>query len=275
MEKKFNMFVGMDVHKETIHIALAEEGENREVRNYGVIGGDINAVEKTIRKLTSTGKRLRVVYEAGPCGFTIQRYLSKQGIDCSVVAPSLIPKKPGDQVKTDRRDALSLARLHRAGELSPIYVPTEADEAMRDLTRAREDAMLAYKRARQLLLSLLLRNGIRYTGKSPWSKAHMNWLSRLNLPHLPQQIVFQEYIHSIEESHLRLERLTEQIKNNIERWQLCAQVKALQALRGVSLIVASGVVAELGDLSRFDHPKKVYSYVGLVPSEYSSGPHRR
>ena len=152
MENSNMLFVGLDVHKDTIHVALAPTGENREVRDYGVIGGDIGSVEKTIRKLTSTGKQLHVVYEAGPTGFAIQRYLNKKGIDCSVVAPSLIPKKPGDLVKTDRRDALSLARLHRAGELSPIFVPTEADEAMRDLTRAREDAMLAHKRARQLLL---------------------------------------------------------------------------------------------------------------------------
>lgn len=267
--------VGLDVHKESINVAVAETGPDREVRSYGTVNGTAVAVEKVLRKLISVGKEPRVVYEAGPTGFALQRFLQEKKIDCVVVAPSLIPKASGDRVKTDRRDALTLARLHRAGELSPITVPTEEDEAMRDLTRARVDAMIAHKRARQLLLSLLLRNGINYTGKSIWSKAHLNWLSRINLPHPTQQIVFQDYLHAIEEAHQRQEQLTEQIRLHVETWKRYPLVQALQALRGVSLIVASGVVAELGDLTRFDHPRKLSSFVGLVPSEYSSGLSRR
>ena len=269
-----NTFVGLDVHKEKINVAVADE-ENRDVRSYGPINGNHEAVYKVLRKFISHGKQPRVVYEAGPCGFALQRYLAQKGIDCMVVAPSLIPKPSGDRVKTDRRDAMTLARLHRAAELSAIHIPSEQDEAIRDLSRAREDAMIAHKRARQLLLPLLLRNGIHYTGKSTWSNEHLNWLSRINLPHAAQQIVFQEYLHAIEQAHQHHEQLTEQLRIHVEQWHRYPLVKALQALRGVSLIVASGVVAEIGDLTRFDHPPQLYSFVGLVPSEYSSGPHRR
>ena len=272
---KIITFVGLDVHKESIHIALADTGENREVRHFGTVNGTPTAVEKVVRKLISVGKIPKVVYEAGPTGFHLQRHLASKHIDCIVVSPSLIPTKPGDKVKTDKRDAISLARLHRAGELFPIYVPTDEDEAMRDLTRSRVDAMIAHKKARQHLLSLLLRNGVYYKGKADWGNKHLRWLSTINLPHKAQQIVFQDYVNSIEQAHQRHQQLVEQIRLESAVWKRAPLVKALQALRGVSLITAAGIVSEIGDFSRFDHPRQLYAYVGLVPSEYSSGLSRR
>lgn len=206
---------GLDVHKESIDVALAPEGST-EIRHYGSIGGDLASLDRVVRKLQSGGSELRIAYEAGPCGFEIYRYCRKKNIDCLVVAPSRIPKPSGDRVKTDRRDAAMLARLLRAGELKGITVPTEEDEAMRDMTRARETAVLHFGRCRKALLSFLLRNGVVYTGKTHWKKEHVNWLSRITLPLAAQQIVFQECLHQIEESHQRVERLTQQIEQQVE-----------------------------------------------------------
>ncbi len=266
--------VGLDVHKESIDVALASN-QSAEVRHYGTIGGDIASLDRVVRKLSSEYSQLRIVYEAGPCGFEIYRYCRKKHIECWVVAPSRIPKQPGERVKTDRRDAAMLARLSRAGELKGIYVPTEADEALRDMTRARETAMIHYGRSRKELLSFLLRNGVIYTGKTNGKKEHLNWLARITLPLPAQQIVFQESLHQIQESHQRLERLSLQIEQQVETWRWKPVVLALQALRGVRLVVSAGIVAELGDMSRFPHPRALMGYLGLVPSEYSSGPHRR
>jgi transposase len=221
--------------------------------------------------LQSKGSTLRFVYEAGPCGYDIYRSLTNQGFDCSVVAPSKIPRKSGERIKTDRRDALNLARLHRSGDLTAVYVPSAEDEAMRDLTRGREDAVKALRVARQVLLAFLLRHGYRYGGQSYWTKAHLNWIAGIKMPHRAQQIALQEYVHSVQEQLERVQRLTRQIQELVALWQLAPLVKALQALRGVSLIVAATTVAELGDLTRFDSAKQLMAYLGLVPSEHSSG----
>jgi transposase len=268
------MFVGLDVHKESIDVALAPEGSS-EIRHYGTIGGDLMSLDRVVRKLCSDEHTLTVAYEAGPCGYEIYRYCKKKNIECLVVAPSRIPRRSGDRVKTDRRDAQTLARLLRAGELKCIYVPTEEDESIRDLTRAREHVMIHYGRTRKQLLMFLLRHGITYSGKSLWKKDHLNSLSRINLPHPAQQIVFQEQLHAIQESHLRLERLVEQIEQQVTTWRWQPVIKALMALRGVKLVTAAGIVAELGDVQRFTHPRQLMNYVGLVPSEYSTGEHRR
>lgn len=269
--KKGSIFVGMDVHKNSITIALAEEGPRREVRRYGAIGGDLDSLNKLVRKLVSTGCNLHFVYEAGPCGYEIYRHLTGQGFDCVVVAPSLIPKKSGNRIKTDPRDAAMLARLHRAGELTAVYVPHAADEAMRDLTRSREDAKIAERKARQRLSAFLLRHGFRYTGKTAWSRAHIRWITDITMPHRAQQIVLQEYLDTIEECQKRVKRLLDQIRELLPQWRLAPVVDALQALRGVSLIVAATTVAELGDLNRFVKPDQLMAYLGLVPSEASSG----
>jgi transposase len=269
--KDYTMFVGLDVHKDSIEIAVAEEGRDAEVRTWGRIGGDLASLEKAVRKLQSKGCTLRFVYEAGPCGYTIYRYLVSKGLDCAVVAPSMIPRRPGDRVKTDRRDAENLARLHRAGELSPVYVPQQEDEAVRDLIRARKDAKNAQRVAKQQLKAFLLRNGISYEGKSSWTPAHMRRLSEITLPSSAQQIAFQEYLDAVQTAGLRVERLTKEIVRHVEQWRMKPVVDAFQALRGVQMITAATMVAELGDISRFANPRQLMGYLGLVPSEHSSG----
>lgn len=264
------LFVGLDVHKDSIEIATADDGRNSDVRRYGRITGDLAALDNVLHKLQSTSHTLHVVYEAGPCGYAIYRHLTAKQIDCTVIAPSMTPKKSGVRVKTDRRDAISLARLHRAGELTAVYVPRADDEAMRDLSRAREDAKRAETRARQQLQAMLLRHDIRYTGRTPWSAPHLRWLSKIKLPHPAQQIAFQEYVTAIDEAAERVARLTKQIEELLPLWRMAPVVEALQALRGVALITAVCMVAEIGDLTRFDNARQLMAYLGLVPSEQAT-----
>jgi transposase len=208
MEKHIT-FVGLDVHKNSISVALANAGRNAEVRHYGTIGGTLGDLDRLVKKLTATGKDLRFVYEAGPCGYEISRSLTNQGLDCAVCSPAHIPKSPADRIKTDRRDALMLARLQRAGELTYVFVPRPDDEAMRDLTRAREDAKKSQRIAQQQLCGMLLRLGFRYP-KDNWTKQHFNWLADQKMPLPAQQVVFQEYINTINEATARVERLAKQ-----------------------------------------------------------------
>ena len=264
-------YIGLDVHKKFITIAIADQGRNSKVRLYGNIDYDMNQLDKFIRKQISQGTELKFVYEAGPCGYYLYRHLAGNGIDCTVVAPSQIPKKSGDRIKNDRRDAKKLAGLHRAGELSAIYVPSEADESLRDLTRAREDAIKALRTAKQQLNAFLLRYNVLYSGKSKWTIAHFNWLTCISMNHPGQQIVLQEYIDAVELNINRVKRLTDQVESLSGQCRLTPLIKALQAMRGISLITSSIVASELGDLKRFKHPERLMSYLGLIPSEYSSG----
>jgi transposase len=264
-------FIGMDVHKNSITIAIADEDRQDPGRIYGTIKNNIAALDKFCRKMVSTPSPLRFVYEAGPCGYGIYRHLSNKGFDCMVAAPSMIPKKSGERIKNDQRDAQMLAHLHRAGELTAVYVPDSQDEAMRDLSRAREDAVIATRKAKQRLNSFLLKNGIIYFGRTKYTKAYFNWISGITMPHFAQQIALQEYINALNETLQRVERLTEQIRQLSPSWRLAPVVNALQAARGVSLIVAVTVLSEIGDLSRFKNPALLMAYLGLVPSEHSSG----
>src|SRR5215475_9096341 len=229
------LFVGLDVHKDTIAVAYAEADRGAEVVSLGMIGTRQYDIDKLIRKLEAKGAALLFAYEAGPCGYWLYRYLTRHGLSCAVVAPSLIPRKPGDRVKTDRRDAVTLARLLRSGDLSAIYVPTVDDEAIRDLSRAREDTVRDLKRHKVRLKAFLLRQDIRYEGRANWNVAHLRWLARVVCPTPPQQIVFQEYVRAVTGQQERLQRVEHELHDAVRGWRLYPMVEALQALRGVEL----------------------------------------
>jgi transposase len=275
MSHSNTLYVGLDVHKDAIAVAYVPKEHDAEVIYLGTIGTRQADIDQLIRKMQSKAKYLVFVYEAGPCGDWLYRYLTKKGHVCWVVAPSLIPKKAGDRVNTDRRDAIQLARLMRSGDLSPVYVPKVEDEAIRDLTRAREDAIHDLKTAKFRLKAFLLRHDIRYTGRAAWGPAHLRWLSEVVCPTPAQQIVFQEYVRAVNEHTERLQRLEQELQDHVNTWRLQPVVEALQALRGVQFTVAVTLVAELGDLTRFDNPRQLMTYLGLIPSEYSSGERRR
>ena len=265
------VFVGLDVHEATISVAIAHGERSGEVRHWGTIPNRADHVRKLVEKLGSDGRLLHFCYEAGPCGYGLYRQLIELGHDCVVVAPSLIPVKAGDRVKTDRRDALMLAKLHRAGELTSVWVPDEAHEAMRDLVRSRATAVNVTGQARQHLQGFLLRHGQIYPGKKGWTKPYRRWLSTVRFHHPAQQIVFQDYIHAVTDAEARVERLTQQIGELLSSWSLAPLVEALQAMRGIAFVVAVTLAAEVGNFSRFDNPRQLMAYLGLTPSEHTSG----
>lgn len=267
-------YVGLDVSKEKIAVAIAEEG--REVpRYFGMIPHTLEAVRKLIRKLGEP-HTLRVCYEAGPTGYPLYRLLLSLGVHCDVIAPSLIPQKPGERIKTDRRDSIRLAQLYRAGELTSIYVPTPEDEALRDLVRCREDAKEDELRAKHRLSKFLLRNNIKPpTGVNKWTVKYRRWLDTLKFESSKLRIVFQEYYHQLKELEQRILRLEEEIRVQATEGVHAPTIQALQCLRGVALITAASLVAEIGSFKRFSTPKQLMAYVGLIPSEFSSGESRK
>ena len=271
MDEDRAVCVGLDTHKAKIAVAVAEPGRSGEVRFQGEIANQPEAVRRLIERLAGKHGRLRVCYEAGPCGYGLYRQIVALGHDCTVVAPSLVPRKPGERVKTNRRDALTLARLHRAGELTGVWVPDPTHEAMRDLVRARTAAMEAVRRARQQLQGFLLRHGRVFTGRRAWSPAHRRWLVGLRFEHPAQQVVLQEQLDVIDEAERRRDRLEAQIRELVPGWSLAPVVAALQAMRGVAFLSAVVLAAEVGDFRRFASPRQLTAWLGLVPSEHSSG----
>jgi len=269
------LFVGLDVHQETIAVAYVGEEREAEVVSVGTIGTRQGDIDKLMRKLHSKGKTLHFVYEAGPCGYWLYRYLTKKDRRCWVVAPSQIPKQAGDRVKTDRRDAVQLARLRRSGDLSPVYIPSVEDEAIRDVVRAREDVLKDLKAAKVRLKAFLLRQDMRYEGRANWTAAHRRWLATVVCPTPAQQIVFQEYVRAVSEQTERLQRLEAELPPLVQTGRWAPVVEAIQALRGVQFIAAVTLIAELGELTRFATPRQLMSDLGLVPSEHSSGERRR
>lgn len=264
-------FIGLDIHKERISISVAESGRSGAVEYLGEVANDPGAISKLCDHLKRPGKVLAFCYEAGPCGYGVHRQLTSLGHRCEVVAPSLIPAKPGDRVKTDRRDATMLARLHRAGELTPVFVPDADHEAMRDLIRLRSVVRQIVTRARQHLQGFLLRHGRKHRRGTAWRMAYRRWLSTLAFEHPAQQIAFQDYVDAVMDAERRLQRIEEQILSLLPEWNQRPVVDALQAMRGIALINAVVLVAEVGDFTRFSNPRQLMAYFGLVPGERSSG----
>jgi len=274
---RYRAYIGLDVHKETIAVSVAVGGR-KVPESRGEIANRPQAVGKLVRRLNEEyeGEVLLFCYEAGPCGYGLYRQLLGMGHDCEVVAPSLIPKKPGERIKTDRRDASKLSRLLRNGDLTAVWVPDEEQEAMRDLTRARGDMKEQERKARQQLNAYVLRHGHAWpSNKTRWTKTHYNWLESLRFGHDWQQVVLQEYIDAVTVSSRRVSDITAQMERVLPQWSLAPVVASLVALRGIDKLAAMVLMSELGDISRFDSPKQLMAYLGLVPSEHSSGRRRR
>ena len=268
--EEFSGYVGLDVHKETIVGAMAYPGRSKP-ESVGVIANMKRSILRLVRRLSPDGEEVGFCYEAGPCGYEIYRWIKETGHACVVVAPSLIPKKPGDRVK-DRRDAVKLASLFRSGELTSVWVPDEEQEAMRDLTRAREEMKRVELQLKQRLGAFLLRHGKRYTaGKSKWTQKYYRWLADVKMDFPVQQIVLEEYLDAVKQAEERVGGLKKELERALSNWSLKPVVESLMALRGVQLVTAMSLVTELGDISRFDSPRQLMAYVGLVPSEHSSG----
>src|SRR5215467_16308233 len=275
--KPITLHLGLDVHKDSITIAIAQPGSKGEIRLFGTITNGVDRLDRALQRIRKAhpDANLEVAYEAGPCGFVIARRLKQLKVPCLVAAPSLIPKKPGSPFKTDKRDACSIARLLRAGDLTGVYVPEPTDEAIRDLCRARTDAVDDHRRCRHRLKAFLLRHGYRYHGKANWSQPHMRYLRELVLPHPAMKAILEEYLQGIDAAHCRVERFEASMLQLLEGWRLKPAVQALMAFRGFQLVAAMITVSELGDIHRFEHPRQLMTYLGLVPTESSSGPHQR
>jgi len=261
----------LNFHKETTDVAYYVDNSKDEPVFHGTIPTNIRSINKLIKKYKDLATHLCVVYEAGPCGFWLYRHLVKHGIECWVVAPALIPKAPGDKVKTDRRDAIALARMARAGLIHSIHVPNADDEAVRDLIRCREDAMLDCRQARQRLKLFLLRNGHPCSGRQVWNEAYKRHLADIHFLEPAKKLTFQHYINIVTERYERLQHLEQELQMIAQSWCWYPLVQYLTVLRGIRFLSVITLVAELGDMRRFANPRSLMNFVGLTPSEYSSG----
>jgi transposase len=273
MNEHIAAFVAFDTSKLRNAVAIAEAGRTGEVRFFGEIDTTAEATSKLVRKLAAKYERVAFCYEAGPTGYGLYRQITDLGHECMVVAPSLIPKKPGDRVKTNRRDALDLARQLRSGDLTAVWVPDSRHEAMRELTRARGAAVQDVRMKGQQVSAFLLRLGRHYDPKKKtWTKAHLNWLASQQFEHPEQRIAFEEMLLAVRQAQERVGRLEEAIRLAVPDWSLAEVVTALIAMRGIDMVTATAFLAEIGDLSRFRTPRQLMAYLGLVPSEHSTGP---
>jgi transposase len=270
---KDTLFVGLDVHVSSISVAVAENGRDGAHYYIGRIGNEPGAVAKMMRKLGRKG-RLKCCYEAGPCGYVLYRQMEGMGIDCAVVAPSLIPKKSGERVKTDKRDALKLAALHRSGHLTAVWVPDEANEALRELLRAREVMKKDEQAYKRRIGMFLHRHGLKHPDHlKKWSSKYRQWLQALKFEHRPRQLAFDDYVRQVESNLERLGRVEEAIYDSFDALPESQQavVRALECFRGVERITSMTLIAEVGQFLRFGNAAQTMDYVGLVPSEHSSG----
>lgn len=264
-------FIGIDTAKLRNAVAIAEAGRRGEVRYLGEVDTSEAATRKLVAGLAAKYRKLTFCYEAGPTGYGLQRLIESLGHTCLVVAPSLIPKKSGERVKTNRRDAEALARLLRAGELTAVWVPDSRHEAMRELTRARHQSKQDLTRKRQQISSMLLRLGRCYPGLKTWTARHRSWLAHVKLDHPEQRFVLEELLAAERQASERIARLEQAMREALADWRLQPIVPALMAMRGIDLIAAVTILAEIGDLSRFETPRQLMAYLGLVPSERSTG----
>lgn len=274
MSETITSYVGLDIHKDSIAIAVADAGRDPP-RFIGTTDAELTTLCRALGRVSRAENTL-VVYEAGPCGYGWARHLRSHGWKCEIIAPAHIVRSPSEKrTKTDRRDALLLARQSRAGDLVKVVAPDERDEAIRDLTRARGDALTARLRARHQLKAMLLRHGRAYRGKTSWTRAHERSLSAVSFAHEAQNIAFAEYRQSIKDADERVQRITEALRVQSSEWRMKPVIDALMCMRGFDLVAAVSFIAEIGDLTRFAHPRQLMAYLGLVPSEYSSGQTRR
>lgn len=275
MRRSGDAFVGIDTAKSRNAIAVAEGGRDGEIRFLGEFDTGPDAVAKLVRKLAERYETMCFCYEAGPTGYGLYRQLRSLGHDCMVVAPSLIPRRPGERIKTNRRDAKTLARLLRAGELTAVWVPDATHEAVRDLVRVRAAALEDYRRKRQHVTGFLLRHGRAYERTATWRGQHLRWLHGQNFPHPAQRLAYQEMLNAVGAAAERIGRLEAALAEVVPSWSMAPVVTAFQAMRGVAFLTATTLVAEAGDLRRFDHPRQLMAFLGLVPTERSTGERRR
>ena len=270
MDNTTKAFIGLDVHKETISLAVAEADGKKDLYFFGTIPNDKVIIKKKLEELKKRYSSIEMVYEAGPCGYGLQRFLSKEHYICHITPPSTIPDIKSNHIKNDHRDSKNLARLLRMGELVHIWIPDETHEAIRELVRVRHAARKDVKKAKQRVQSFLLKYERDYSGKA-WTNQHRVWLRNQSFDHIALQISFQTYLNSLEQIEERIKQIEEQMKVLCENWKLKEAVKALQALKGVGFIIAISIVAEIGDPARFPHPKNLIAFLGLIPGEHSSG----
>jgi len=271
-------YIGLDAHKESIAIAYAMGRSRGKAVYHGSCGGSISATEAALRKLAKKldvdFKDLKVCYEAGPTGFVLARRLIQLGLECVVMAPTKSTRKPNEKIKTDKRDAMKIAREFRNGDITEVRIPPSNDQAIRDVARARTDASGDLTRAKQRIKSFLLCNGHRYSGSATWGGPHMNYLRGLTLQNPAQQIVLEEYLLAIDHCQLRLNRLVDKMEELLADWEWQPAVDALMSFKGFKTVAAMTLVAELGDLRRFESPRSLMAFLGLVPSEHSTGTKR-